>query len=207
VTGIQAVKPRQYRVRLFPTCRSSPMSSSPSPTETIVLGGGCFWCTEAVFDRVQGVVDVESGYCNGQTVNPSYEQVCTGRTGHAEVVKVEFDPAVISLREILEIFFVVHDPTTLNRQGNDAGTQYRSGIYVTSDVQKQVAQDVIREIEASKTYASPIVTEVAPLANYSAAEAYHQDYFLNNPNQGYCAFVVGPKVEKFQKTFASRVKG
>ena len=182
------------------------MSSSPSQTETIVLGGGCFWCTEAVFDRVQGVVDVESGYCNGQTLNPSYEQICTGRTGHVEVVKVEFDPAVISLREILEIFFVVHDPTTLNRQGNDAGTQDRSGIYVTSDAQKQVAQDVIREIEASKTYASPIVTEVAPLANYSAAEAYHQDYFLNNPNQGYCAFVVGPKVEKFQKTFASRVK-
>jgi peptide-methionine (S)-S-oxide reductase len=182
------------------------MSSSPSPTETIVLGGGCFWCTEAVFDRVQGVVDVESGYCNGQTVNPSYEQVCTGRTGHAEVVKVEFDPAVISLREILEIFFVVHDPTSLNRQGNDVGTQYRSGIYFTNDGQKEVAQAVIREIEAGKTYSAPVVTEVVPLANYSTAEAYHQDYFLNNPNQGYCAFVVGPKVEKFQKTFASRVK-
>ena len=182
------------------------MSSSPSQTESIVLGGGCFWCTEAVFDRVQGVVDVESGYCNGQTVNPSYEQICTGRTGHVEVVKVEFDPAVISLREILEIFFVVHDPTTLNRQGNDVGTQYRSGIYVTSDAQKEVAQEVIREIEAGKTYSAPVVTEVVPLANYSTAEAYHQDYFLNNPNQGYCAFVVGPKVEKFQKTFASRVK-
>lgn len=182
------------------------MTSSPSQTETIVLGGGCFWCTEAVFDRVQGVVDVESGYCNGQTVNPSYEQVCTGRTGHVEVVKVEFDPAVISLREILEIFFVVHDPTTLNRQGNDVGTQYRSGIYFTNDAQKEVAQAVIREIEAGKTYSAPVVTELVPLANYSAAEAYHQDYFLNNPNQGYCAFVVGPKVEKFQKTFASRVK-
>lgn len=182
------------------------MSSSPSQTESIVLGGGCFWCTEAVFDRVQGVVDVESGYCNGQTVNPSYEQICTGRTGHVEVVKVEFDPAVISLREILEIFFVVHDPTTLNRQGNDVGTQYRSGIYFTDDAQKEVAQGVIREIEAGKTYSAPVVTEVVPLANYSTAEAYHQDYFLNNPNQGYCAFVVGPKVEKFQKTFASRVK-
>lgn len=182
------------------------MSSSPSQTESIVLGGGCFWCTEAVFDRVQGVVDVESGYCNGQTLNPTYEQICTGRTGHVEVVKVEFDPAVISLREILEIFFVVHDPTTLNRQGNDVGTQYRSGIYVTSDAQKEVAQEVIREIEAGKTYSAPVVTEVVPLANYSTAEAYHQDYFLNNPNQGYCAFVVGPKVEKFQKTFASRVK-
>jgi peptide-methionine (S)-S-oxide reductase len=182
------------------------MSSSSPSTETIVLGGGCFWCTEAVFDRVQGVLDVESGYCNGQAVNPSYEQVCTGRTGHAEVVKLAFDPAQITLRELLEIFFVVHDPTTLNRQGNDVGTQYRSGIYTTSDAQQQVARDVVAEIEASKTYRSPVVTEVAPLANYSAAEAYHQDYFVNHPNQGYCAFVVGPKVEKFQKTFASRVK-
>lgn len=182
------------------------MSTLSPPYETIVLGGGCFWCTEAVFDRVQGVVDVESGYSNGQVMNPSYEQVCTGRTGHAEVVKVRFDPAVITLREILEIFFVVHDPTTLNRQGNDVGTQYRSGIYTTGDAQKQVAEAVIREIGESKTYASPIVTEVAPLANYSTAEAYHQDYFLNNPNQGYCAFVVGPKVEKFQKTFAARLK-
>jgi peptide-methionine (S)-S-oxide reductase len=182
------------------------MSSSSPSTETIVLGGGCFWCTEAVFDRVQGVLDVESGYCNGQAVNPTYEQVCTGRTGHAEVVKLAFDPAQITLRELLEIFFVVHDPTTLDRQGNDVGTQYRSGIYTTSDAQQQVARDVIAEIEASKTYGSPVVTEVAPLANYSAAEAYHQDYFVNHPNQGYCAFVVGPKVEKFQKTFAARVK-
>ncbi|CAN7229922.1 MULTISPECIES: peptide-methionine (S)-S-oxide reductase MsrA [unclassified Variovorax] len=181
--------------------------STPSPqTEIIALGGGCFWCTEAVFDRVQGVVDVESGYSNGETINPSYEQVCTGRTGHVEVVRVEFDPQQITLREILEIFFVVHDPTSLNRQGNDAGTQYRSGIYYANDAQKQVAEEVIREIEASKTYRSPIVTEVKPLANYSTAEAYHQDYFLNNPNQGYCAFVVGPKVEKFQKTFAARLK-
>ena len=186
------------------------MSTSINPssnTETIVLGGGCFWCTEAVFDRVQGVVDVESGYCNGQTISPTYEQVCSGRTGHNEVVKVVFDTAQISLREILEIFFVIHDPTTLNRQGNDAGTQYRSGTYYTSDAQKQVAEGVIREMVESKTYRSPIVTEVEPLANYSTAEAYHQDYFLNNPNQGYCAFVVGPKVEKFQKTFASRMKG
>lgn len=182
------------------------MTIPTTHSETIVLGGGCFWCTEAVFDRVQGVLDVESGYSNGQVVNPSYEQVCTGRTGHSEVVKLVFDPAQITLREILEIFFVVHDPTTLNRQGNDAGTQYRSGIYYANDDQKRVAEDVIREIGASKTYRDPVVTEVLPLANYSAAEAYHQDYFKNNPNQGYCAFVVGPKVEKFQKTFASRVK-
>ena len=177
-----------------------------SSTESIVLGGGCFWCTEAVFDRVQGVTDVESGYSNGQVKNPTYEQVCTGRTGAVEVVKLEFDPARISLREILEIFFVVHDPTTLNRQGNDTGTQYRSGIYTTSDAQREVAESVIREMVESKVYTSPIVTEVVPLADYSTAEAYHQDYFANNPNQGYCAFVVGPKVEKFRKTFASKVK-
>ena len=182
------------------------MSTSSSWIEVITLGGGCFWCTEAVFDRVQGVVDVESGYSNGQVARPTYEQVCTGRTGAVEVVRVEFDPAQITLREVLEIFFVIHDPTTLNRQGNDAGTQYRSGIYYTDAAQKQVAEDVIREIGESKTYRAPIVTEVLPLESYSTAEAYHQDYFLNNPNQGYCAFVVGPKVEKFQKTFAARVK-
>ena len=180
--------------------------TTPNPLETIVLGGGCFWCTEAVFVDVQGVVDVESGYSNGQATNPSYEQVCTGRTGHNEVVKLQFDPAQISLREILEIFFVIHDPTTLNRQGNDVGTQYRSGIYYGDAAQKEVAESVIREIAQSKTYSAPVVTEVLPLANYWPAEAYHQDYFANNPNQGYCAFVVGPKVEKFRKTFAARVK-
>ena len=177
-----------------------------SGLETIVLGGGCFWCTEAVFVGVQGVVDVESGYSNGQAQNPSYEQVCTGRTGHNEVVKLQFDPAQIGLREILEIFFVVHDPTTLNRQGNDVGTQYRSGIYYGDPAQKEVADDVIREMSQDKAFSVPIVTEVLPLANYWPAEAYHQDYFEKNPNQGYCAFVVGPKVEKFRKTFAARVK-
>lgn len=192
-----------------PSSSTSPAgnSAAASSNETIVLGGGCFWCTEAVFDRVQGVVDVESGYSNGQVARPTYEQVCTGRTGAVEVVKVAFDPAAITLREVLEIFFVIHDPTTLNRQGNDVGTQYRSGIYTTNDEQRQVAQDVIREIGESGTYRAPIVTEVVPLADYSTAEAYHQDYFLQHPNQGYCAFVVGPKVEKFQKTFAARVKG
>ena len=192
------------------TPSSSSVSSSASDatsTDTIVLGGGCFWCTEAVFDRVQGVVDVESGYSNGHVTRPTYEQVCTGRTGAVEVVKVTFDPSAITLRELLEIFFVIHDPTTLNRQGNDVGTQYRSGIYITRDDQREVAQDVIREIGASGTYRAPIVTEVVPLADYSTAEAYHQDYFLQHPNQGYCAFVVGLKVEKFQKTFAARVKG
>ena len=174
--------------------------------QTITLGGGCFWCTEAVFVGVRGVTDVESGYCNGHVPDVTYEQVCSGTTGHNEVVKLVFDPAHISLREILEIFFVIHDPTTLNRQGNDTGTQYRSGIYFDSAAQEEVAREVIAEMVASGVYSRPIVTEVLPLANYWPAEDYHQDYFVNNPNQGYCAFVVGPKVEKFRKTFAARVK-
>lgn len=175
-------------------------------TETIVLGGGCFWCTEAVYVGVRGVTDVESGYSNGRGPAPTYEEVCQGDTGYVEVVKLAFDPAVISLRQILEIFFVVHDPTTLNRQGDDVGTQYRSGIYYGSDAQKAVADEVIAEVQRGGTYGSPIVTEVVPLEKYSAAEAYHQDYFENHPNQGYCAFVVGPKVQKFRKTFAEFAK-
>jgi peptide-methionine (S)-S-oxide reductase len=175
-------------------------------THTIVLGGGCFWCTEAVFVQVQGVLDVESGYSNGQTLNPSYEQVCTGRTGHNEVVKLVYDPARISTREILEIFFTIHDPTTLNRQGNDQGTQYRSGIYFTAPEQQQVAQTTIAELTASGIYRSPVVTEVLPLANYSAAEDYHQDFFARNPTQGYCMAVASPKVEKFRHTFARLAK-
>lgn len=168
--------------------------------QTITLGGGCFWCTEAVYEQVEGVVSVESGYCNGTTLNPSYEQVCGGDTGHVEVVKLVFDPARISLREVLEIFFVVHDPTTLNRQGNDVGTQYRSGIYTSTADQEALAREVIREVQA--VHRNPVVTEVLPLANYWRAEDYHQHYFANHPGQGYCAFVVAPKVEKFRKTFA-----
>ena len=173
---------------------------------TITLGGGCFWCLEAVYVKVRGVLDVASGYSNGQTAQPSYEAVCTGRTGCNEVVKLVYDPAQITLREMLEIFFVIHDPTTLNRQGNDAGTQYRSGIYYSTPAQKEVADEMIRQMSQDKLFSQPIVTEVLPLANYWPAEDYHQDYFENNPNQGYCAFVVGPKVEKFRKTFAARVK-
>lgn len=174
--------------------------------QTITLGGGCFWCTEAVFDRVRGIVDVESGYCNGQVPHPTYEQVCTGDTGHAEVVRLTFDPAVISVREIFEIFFATHDPTTLNRQGNDSGTQYRSGIYYTTDGQRDVAEDMIRQISQEKLFGRPVVTEVLALANYSAAEEYHQDFFEKNPYQGYCMAVAAPKVEKFRKTFKDRVK-
>ena len=170
--------------------------------ETIVLGGGCFWCTEAVYKEVKGITDVESGYSNGHAKNPTYEQVCTGTTGHNEVVKLEYDPAQITTRQILEIFFVVHDPTQLNRQGNDVGTQYRSGIYFTTPEQKQVADDIIREMSQDKLFGAPIVTEVQPLSNYSPAEAYHQDFFEKNPHQGYCVAVAGPKVAKFRKTFA-----
>ena len=175
--------------------------------QTITLGGGCFWCTEAVYVKVRGVTDVESGYSNGQASQPSYEEVCSGRTGSNEVVKLTYDPQEITLNEILEIFFVIHDPTTLNRQGNDAGTQYRSGIYYATPEQKQVADDFIRQLSQDKVFDKPIVTEVLPQANYWPAEAYHQDYFENNPNQGYCVAVAGPKVAKFRKTFANRVKG
>ncbi|MCJ7800191.1 MAG: peptide-methionine (S)-S-oxide reductase MsrA [Polaromonas sp.] len=170
--------------------------------QTITLGGGCFWCTDAVFVNVRGITEVESGYSNGQSTRPSYEDVCTGRTGCNEVVKLTFEPAEITLREIFEIFFVIHDPTTLNRQGHDAGTQYRSGIYVASPEQEAVAKEVIAEMAASGVYSQPIVTEVAPLSHYWPAEDYHQDFFARNPNQGYCMAVAAPKVAKFRKTFA-----
>jgi peptide-methionine (S)-S-oxide reductase len=175
-------------------------------SETLVLGGGCFWCTEAVYVQVRGVRDVESGYCNGQTLNPSYEQVCSGTTGHNEVVKLQYDPAEVSTRELLEIFFVIHDPTTLNRQGHDVGTQYRSGIYFSTPEQQQVAQNLVAELNAAQAFGRPIVTEVLPLANYSAAEAYHQDFFERNPQQGYCLAVAAPKVAKFRQTFARLVR-
>ena len=175
-----------------------------SNLQSITLGGGCFWCTEAVYENVEGVTAVESGYCNGPVMNPSYEQVCGGDTGHAEVVKVTFDADRIALADVLEIFFHIHDPTTRNRQGNDVGTQYRSGIYFTSPEQERVAREVWAT--ANVAHGGNVVTEVQPLANYSKAEGYHQHYFARNPGAGYCAFVVAPKVEKFKKTFASRLK-
>lgn len=176
------------------------------PLQTITLGGGCFWCTEAVFVTVKGIDDVESGYSNGHTDRPSYEQVCTGTTGYNEVVKLVFDPALISVREILEIFFVIHDPTTLNRQGHDSGTQYRSGIYYSTQQQQAVARELIDEMSQSGVYSHPIVTEVLALAHYWAAEDYHQDFFERNPGQGYCVAVAAPKVAKFRKTFARLVR-
>ncbi len=174
--------------------------------KSITLGGGCFWCVEAVFDRLQGVQDVVSGYCNGHTPNPSYEAVCTGQTGHVEVVRLRYDSGVISLEEVLQVFFVIHDPTTLNRQGNDEGTQYRSGIYFEDEADRVVIDKVLSDLKTEKAYVSPITTEVLPLKNFTQAEDYHQDYFLNHPNQGYCAYVVAPKVAKFSKTFAARLK-
>lgn len=177
-----------------------------SDKHVLVLGGGCFWCTEAVYKEVQGVTDVESGYSNGHVTQPSYEQVCTGTTGHNEVVRLEYDPSVISSREVLEIFFVVHDPTTLNRQGNDVGTQYRSGIYFTTPEQEAEARAIIAELDRDKAFGRPVVTEVKPLANYWPAEAYHQDFFERNPHQGYCMAVAAPKVAKFRKTFARLAK-
>ena len=178
----------------------------PDSLQTLTLGGGCYWCTEAVFVCVKGVVDVQSGYCNGHVLQPSYNQVCGGASGHNEVVKLVFDPKQISDREILEIFFVIHDPTTLNRQGHDSGTQYRSGIYFSTPAQEHLARELIDEMSSSAVYRSPIVTEVLPLANYWPAEDYHQDYFAKNPQQGYCMALAAPKVAKFRRTFAKLVR-
>ncbi len=170
---------------------------------TIALGAGCFWCSEAVFVQVRGVLDVESGYSNGHVQQPRYEDVCSGASGHNEVIKLVFDPAQISLREILEIMFLIHDPTSLNRQGNDVGPQYRSGIYCSNAAQLAEVQAFVDEVQASGVFSRPIVTELALLDNYWAAEDYHQDYYEQHPNQGYCSFVVGPKVAKFRQQFAS----
>ncbi|HNK62577.1 MAG TPA: peptide-methionine (S)-S-oxide reductase MsrA [Anaerolineales bacterium] len=169
--------------------------------ETITLAGGCFWCLEAVYDEVKGVLSVDSGYANGHVANPSYRAVCNGDTGHAEVVQIKFDPSIITTRDLLNIFFVIHDPTTLNRQGADTGTQYRSGIYYHTPEQKEIAGQTIRELEAHKIWGNPIVTEVEPIQDFYIAEDYHQEYFVNNPNQPYCMAVVAPKVSKFRKHF------
>ena len=175
-------------------------------TEIATLGGGCFWCLEAVYRETEGVEKVVSGYMGGSTSNPSYKDVCSGATGHVEVVQLTFDPNVISYRDILGIFFAMHDPTTLNRQGNDVGTQYRSVIFYHSPEQKAVAEDTIRELAAEKVFDHPVVTAIEPAQEFYPAEAYHQEYFESHPYQPYCAFVVAPKVQKFRKKFAGRVK-
>lgn len=174
--------------------------------ETATLAAGCFWCVEAVFDDLKGVEDVVSGYSGGHTENPTYREVCDGNTGHAEVIQIKFDPAEISFKEILQIFFSVHDPTTLNRQGHDIGTQYRSAIFYHSDEQKRVAEETIAEVNAEGIWDAPIVTEVTPFDKLYMAEDYHQEYFANNPNVPYCAAVVAPKVAKFRQKFVGRLK-
>jgi peptide-methionine (S)-S-oxide reductase len=179
---------------------------TPSSLETATLGGGCFWCLEAVYKELRGVTHVESGYSGGFIPNPSYQWVCTGRTGHVEVVQVTFDPAVISYADLLEIFFTIHDPTTPNRQGNDIGPQYRSVIFTHSPEQQKTAEAIVRRLETEKLWPDPIVTELAPIKNYYTAEDYHQDYFANNPGQPYCQVVVAPKVAKFRKQHFARLR-
>jgi peptide-methionine (S)-S-oxide reductase len=177
------------------------------PAENVAtLGGGCFWCLEAVFEQLRGVERVESGYSGGAIAHPSYQQVCGGRTGHAEVVQVTFDPAVIAFRDILSVFFATHDPTTLNRQGADAGTQYRSAVFYHTPEQKRVAEEVIADLSAAQLWNAPIVTEVVPFATFYKAEGYHQEYYRNNPAQSYCRVVIDPKVAKFRKQFLDKLK-
>lgn len=177
-----------------------------SNLETITLGGGCYWCVEAIYENLDGVQSVVSGFSGGKTVNPSYEDVCTGTTGHAEVVQITFDKNVTSLNEIFKVFFTVHDPTTLNRQGHDIGTQYRSVIFYKNDEQKKAAQKIIAELNKAKVYDTPIVTKVDPLTKFYKAEAYHQNYYSNNQSKPYCKMVIQPKLEKFEEVFKDKLK-
>ena len=178
----------------------------PANREIATLAGGCFWCLEAVFLELRGVENVASGYAGGVVPNPTYEQVCTGRTGHAEVVQVTFDPSVIAYRDLLEIFFTIHDPTTLNRQGADAGTQYRSAIFFHSPAQQAAAQEVIAALEAEHVWGQPIVTQLVPFETFYPAEEYHRDYYRRNPNQGYCRMVIAPKVSKLRKIYFEKLR-
>ena len=186
--------------------KSDQSVSVPEGLDVITLGGGCFWCTEAAYLELRGIEKVESGYSGGSMPNPSYEQVCSGATGHAEVVQITFDPKVISLEEILRVFFTIHDPTTLDRQGADLGTQYRSVIFYNNETQKKIAEQVIKEVEASKVWKRPIVTQVIPFDAFYKAEAYHQDYFKQNPAQPYCQIVIAPKVAKLRKYYHDMLK-
>lgn len=174
--------------------------------ETAVIANGCFWCTEAVFEMLRGVKSVMPGYTGGKMKNPDYDQVSTGQTGHAEAIKIEFDPSVISFKDLLVVFFNTHDPTTLNRQGADVGTQYRSGIFYTSAAQKETSQAVVKELTEAKAYDKPIVTEITPLVEFYPAEEYHREYYKSNPANPYCEIVIAPKLEKFQKRFAELLK-
>lgn len=189
----------------FAQNKNNPIIAKPK-LETITLGGGCYWCVEAVYENLRGVQSVVSGFAGGITVNPSYEEVSSGETGHAECVQITYDPKVTSLDEIFKVFFSVHDPTTLNRQGADEGTQYRSVIFYQTQEQKKAAQNIIAALQKAKVFDQPIVTTIEPLKKFYKAENYHQDYFAKNPNQPYCQWVVKPKVEKFEKLFKSRLK-
>ncbi len=180
--------------------------SGSGQTETATFGGGCFWCTEAIFRSLKGVETVESGYSGGKTKNPTYQEVCTGETGHAEVIQITFDPKLIDFRELLEVFWETHDPTTLNRQGADRGTQYRSAIFYHSLQQKEIAEKYKEELTKEKVFNGPIVTEITPFDKFYKAENYHQDYFANNRSQGYCQMVIVPKIEKFRKIFKDKLK-
>jgi peptide-methionine (S)-S-oxide reductase len=187
--------------------RSGKYMTDKDNTETVTLGGGCFWCLEAVFEQLQGVISVKSGYAGGKVENPTYEQVCSGTTGHTEVVQISFDSTKITYRELLEVFFAIHDPTTLNRQGADVGTQYRSVIFYHSPEQQKVAQEMIKEMGASSTWDKPIVTAVEKFRNFYPAEEYHQRYYRNNSTQPYCQAMISPKLVKFRQKFLKRLKG
>ncbi len=184
----------------------SDADQTPKGLSSVTFGGGCFWCTEAIYKELKGVHSVTSGYSGGTVERPSYEQVCSGGTGHAEVIRIDYDPAVISFEELLEVFWRTHDPTTLNRQGNDSGTQYRSVVFFHDDEQRRVADDLKRRLDESGAFSRPIVTEITPLLNFYPAEDYHQDYFEQNPNQPYCAAIIRPKLDKFAKAFAGKLK-
>ena len=205
----QAIRQDRDNISLIQAQVAQPMevqTNAPSGTEVATLAGGCFWCLEAVYDELKGVKSVESGYMGGSVANPTYEAVCGGDTGHAEVVRITFDPGTVSFKDILDVFFVIHDPTTLNRQGNDAGTQYRSVIFYHSPEQKAEAERVIADLSSKEIFDDPIVTEISPASTFFMAENYHQEYFRRNPNQPYCSFVVLPKVAKFRKHFLQRLK-
>ena len=179
---------------------------SPAATELATFGAGCFWCVEAVFEELEGVLDVSSGYTGGQVENPTYEAVCSGMTGHAEVIQLRYDPSKVTYEQLLEVFFQTHDPTTLNRQGADVGTQYRSAIFTHDDAQKETAEKVKAALDASGAFPAPIVTEIEPIGPYYAAEDYHQDYYARNPDKGYCRAVIAPKMDKFRKAFGKLLK-
>ncbi len=192
--------------KLTETDTESNKSADQSSIDTITLGGGCFWCVEAVYERLQGVIKVESGYSGGTVKNPTYKEVCTGLTGHAEVAQITYDNSKTSLEEILKVFFTVHDPTTLNRQGNDVGTQYRSVIFYRNDHQRMIARNIMDALNNEKVYGKPIVTQLVPFTKFYLAEDYHQDYYNNNRNLPYCKLVIQPKLEKFEKIFKDRLK-